>query len=187
MDLLMSSLCITEKKSLVEINVDDEEIPPPPELVRTDTIRNDRYILDDEVEEEDPYKWYEMVGEDRIKRNNDDETLTPEGLPTIETQLKQIEQRDIEQIKELSEEEKVKKENKETLMRIKCIALDAMGKNILIDPRSFQPRDKREFIKRVEELYILTADEIKDMFNKICHDTIFINGSDYSNYPVYNA
>ena len=101
MDLLMSSLCITEKKSLVEINVDDEEIPPPPELVRTDTIRVERFILDKEVEEDDAYKWYEMVCGEKVRRNNEDESLTPEGLPTIETQLSQIEQRDIEQIKEL--------------------------------------------------------------------------------------
>jgi hypothetical protein len=197
MDILMSSLCIVEKKSLVEIVVDEDDfketsslneiIPPPLKLERSESIRQDRFILDEEVEEEDPYKWYEVIGENRVKRNNNDETLTPEGLPTIEKQLEQIEQRDIEQIKELSDEEKAKKENKETLMRIKCIALDAMGKNILIDPKSLQPRDKREFIKRVEELYILTAEEIKEIFNNICHDTIFQNGTDYSNFPVYDA
>ena len=182
----MSSLYIEEKKSLVIID-DDEEIPPPPKLVRTETIRNDRFILDEDIEENDPYKWYEMIGEDKVRRNNTDPSLTHDGIPTIETQLSQIEQRDIEQIKELSEEDKIKKENRETLMRIKCIALDAMGKNILTDPRNFQPRDKKDFIRRIEELYILSAEEIKNMFNTICHDTIFVNGSDYSNYPVYDV
>ena len=186
MDILMSSL-FKEKDVMENVIIDEEIIPPPLKLERSESIRQDRFILDEEVEEKDPYKWYEVIGENRVKRNNNDESLTPEGLPTIEKQLEQIEQRDIEQIKELSDEERLKKENKETLMRIKCIALDAMGKNILTDPKSFQPRDKREFIKRVEELYILTAEEIKEMFNNICHDTIFVNGSDYSNFPVYNA
>ena len=186
MDILMSSL-FKEKDVMENVIIDENEIPPPLKLERSESIRQDRFILDEEVDEEDPYKWYEVIGENRIKRNNNDESLTPEGLPTIEKQLEQIEQRDIEQIKELSDEERLKKENKETLMRIKCIALDAMGKNILTDPKSFQPRDKREFIKRVEELYILTAEEIKEMFNNICHDTIFVNGTDYSNFPVYNA
>ena len=186
MDILMSSL-FKEKDVMENVIIDENEIPPPLKLERSESIRQPRFILDEDVEENDPYKWYEMIGSDKVRRNNIDPTLTHDGIPTIETQLKLLEEKDIEQIKELTEEEKLKKENKETLMRIKCIALDAMGKNILTDPKSFQPRDKREFIKRVEELYILTAEEIKEMFNNICHDTIFQNGTDYSNFPVYNA
>jgi len=191
MDILMSSLCIDEKKSLVDIVVDEDndfkEIPPPLKLERSESIRQPRFILDEEVEEDDPYKWYEVIGENRLRRNNNDESLTPEGLPTIEKQLKQIEQRDIERIKELSEEEKIKKENKDTLMRIKCIALDAMGKSILCDPKSFNQKDKKDFIRRVEELYVLSSEEIKEMFNKSCQETIFTSGSDYTHFPVYDC
>jgi len=142
------------------------------------------YINDDENES---YKWYEMIDGEKVKRNNTDPSLTADGIPTIETQLRQIEEKDIESIKELSEEEKTKKENKDILMRIKCIALNAMDKNILIDPRSLSLRERKEFIKRVEELLILTEEEIKIMFGSICHETIFQPGSDYSNYIVYDA
>ena len=89
--------------------------------------------------------------------------------------------------KVLSEEELLKKHRREMLQRIRCIALDAMGKNILSDPKQLQPRDKRDFVKRVEELYILSEDEIKNMFNNICHDTIFQNGTDYSTFVVQDC
>ena len=114
--------------------------------------------------------------------------MTCDGLPTIENQLKKLEEIDIErETKEISEEDKIKKHNREMLQRIRCIALDAMGKNILYNPKDLQSKEKREFIKRVEELYILSEDEIKIMFGNICHDTIFKCGSDYSNYVVYDV
>jgi len=145
------------------------------------------FYLDQEVKEDDNYKWYEMIDGEKVKRNNTDPTLTADGIPTIETQLKQLEEKDIESIKEQTEEEIVKKENKNILMRIRCIVLDAMGKNILSDPKSLSVRERKEFVKRVEELLILTEEEIKIMFGNICHETIFQPGSDYSNYIVYDA
>jgi hypothetical protein len=62
-----------------------------------------------------------------------------------------------------------------------------MGKNILTDPRKLIPKDKRDFVKRVEELYILSEEEIINMFNNICQDSLFQCGADYSNYPVYDV
>ena len=186
MDILMSSL-FKEKDVMENVVIDDNEvIPPPLELVRSETIRNDRFILDEEVKEENPYKWYEMIGENRIKRNNNDPTLTADGIPTIETQLKQIEEQELNNIKELTEEEKLVKRRKEILQRIKCIALDAMGKNILINPKTLMPREKREYVKRIEELYILSEEEIITMFNNICQDTIF-QSVDYSNCAIYDC
>ena len=147
-----------------------------------------RFHIDENVPEDDVYKWYEMIDGEKVMRNNIDPTLTHDGLPTIETQLKKLEELDIErETKELSEEELLKKHRREMLQRIRCIALDAMGKNILSDPKQLQPRDKRDFVKRVEELYILSEEEIKIMFGNICHDTIFQSGADYSNYVVYDC
>ena len=147
-----------------------------------------RFHFDESVPEDDGYKWYEYANGEKLRRNNIDPNLTCDGLPTIENQLKKLEEVDIErETKEISEEEKIKKHNREMLQRIRCIALDAMGKNILSNPKDLQPKEKREFIKRVEELYILSEDEIKIMFGNICHDTIFKCGSDYSNYVVYDV
>lgn len=147
-----------------------------------------RFHIDEDVPEDDKYKWYEMIDGEKVRRNNIDPNLTHDGLPTIETQLSMLEKLDNErQFKELSEEEQLKKHRREMLQRIRCIALDAMGKNILLDPKQLPPKDKRDFVKRVEELYILSEEEIKIMFGNICHDTIFQSGADYSNYVVYDC
>jgi hypothetical protein len=189
MELLMSSV-FNDK-----IIINDDEIKEPSILkgLTDESLKyvddvEPRFYIDEEVEENDTYKWYEMIDGQKVRRNNIDPTLTHDGLPTIETQLKNLEQIDLErQSKELTEEERDKKYKREMLQRIRCIALNAMGKNILQNPKTLSPKDKREFIKRIEELYILSEDEIKIMFGNICHDTIFQNGSDYSTYVVYDV
>lgn len=144
-----------------------------------------RFYIREDVEENDKYKWYEVIDGETVKRNNIDPDLTPDGLPTTELQLKKIEEAENKQ--ELTEDEKLKKHRREMLQRIRCIALNAMGKDILFDPRRLQPKDRRDYVKRIEELYILSEEEIIIMFNRLCHDTVFINGADYSNYPVYDV
>ena len=142
-----------------------------------------RFHIVEDCLEDDRYKWYEVIEGDIVKRNNIDPLLTADGLPTTESQLSKIEAYDNEKL-EISEDDELKKHRKEILQRIRCIALDAMGKNILSDPKKLIQRDRREFIKRIEELYILSEEEIKIMFGKICHDTIFTNGYDYSNFVI---
>lgn len=147
-----------------------------------------KYYFDETVEEDDKYKWYEIIDGEKVRRNNIDSELTHDGIPTIKTQLKQLEELDKErQSKELSEEEMLKKHRREMLQRIRCIALDSIGKNILFDPKQLQAREKRDFIKKVEELYILSEDEIKNLFSNICHDTIFQIGTDYSTFVVQDC
>ena len=188
MELLMSSVF----KEKTVINDDENKEPSILKGLTDETLKyvedvEPRFYIDEEVNEDDKYKWYEIIDGEKVRRNNIDPTLTYDGLPTIETQLKQLEELDNErQNRELSEEEKDKKHKREMLQRIRCIALDAMGKNILSNPKDLQPKDKREFIKRIEELYILSEDEIKIMFGNICHDTIFQCGADYSTYVVYD-
>ena len=146
-----------------------------------------RFHIREDIEEDDKYKWYEIIDGEIVKRNNIDPSLTADGLLTLENQLKKLDELDEQQKIELTEDEKLKIHRREMLQRIRCIALDAMGKNILIDPKKLLPKEKRDFIKRIEELYILSEEELTNMFNTICQDTLFQCGSDYSNYPVYNC
>jgi hypothetical protein len=186
MELLMSQVypkieIVDTKEPSVLYGMCDEE------LKYIDNVEP-RYHLREDISDDDKYRWYEIIDGEIVKRNNIDPSLTADGLPTTETQLKQLEELDLErQNNELSEEDKLKMHRREMLQRIRCIALDAMGKNILFDPRKLQPKDKREFVKRVEELYILSEEEIINMFNGICQDSIFQCGADYSNYPVYDV
>lgn len=184
MDLVFSRIF---NKETMNPKIDDIENPPLEEIVTVIEVDGRIFHIDEEASEDDKYKWYEIIDGEKVKRNNTNPSLTADGIPTIETQLKQLEEKDIESIKELTEEEKTKRQNKEMLLRIRCIALDAMGKNILSDPRSLPAREKKDFIRRVEELMILSEEEIKIMFGNICHETIFQPGSDYSTYIVYDA
>jgi hypothetical protein len=145
------------------------------------------FFLDQEASEDDKYKWYEITNGEKVRRNNTDPNLTPDGLLTIENQFKKIEEEELANHKEITEEELEKRTKKDIIMRTRCIALDAMGKNILTDPRSLSVKDRVQFSRRMNELYILSDEEITQMFNKICHESIFAPGADYSSYIVYNA
>lgn len=182
MDILMSSVYV-EKNIVVNDKVPSILMGLCSEASKYTEDVEPRFHIIEDCGEDDKYKYYEVIDGEIIKRNNIDPTLTADGLPTVETQLKKLEDLEIEKL-ELSDEDILKKHNKEILQRIRCIALDAMGKNILSDPKNLKPREKREFIKRIEELYILSEDEIKIMFGNICHDTIFLNGTDYSKFIV---
>jgi len=176
-----------EIERIEQLSNGDSEDKIEEETVASVSVDGRMFWLDEEVKEDDNYKWYEIIDGEKVKRNNTDPDLTPDGLLSVEAQIKQLEEKDIENIKELSEDELVIKHNKEILQRIKCIALDAMGKNILSDPKNLSPREKRDFIRRIEELLILSEEEIKMMFGNICHETIYQSGADYSKYCVYDV
>jgi hypothetical protein len=176
-----------EIERIESLSKGDSEDKIEEEIVDMVEVDGHIFRLDEEASEDEKYKWYEIIGGEKVKRNNTDPNLTPDGLLTIENQFRKIEEEEQANQKEISEEELANRTKKDILMRTRCIALDAMGKNMLTNPRSLSVRDRVEFIKRMNELYILSDEEITQMFNKICHESIFAPGADYSSYIVYNA
>lgn len=91
----------------------------------------------------------------------------------------------IENVKDI---EVVRNEKKEFVDRIKVIAYDKMGKHPLTNYIDLSDREKKAFIKNmndIQEKY--NKEEIIALFNEICNETIFASSStDYSNYPIYN-
>ena len=81
----------------------------------------------------------------------------------------------------------VKTSEKNKGIRLLRIAEETEKRIKLEYERKLNDLKRKEFIKRVEELLILSEEEIKIMFGSICHETIFQPGSDYSNYIVYDA
>lgn len=132
-----------------------------------------------EIETDSAYKWEEITNNGKILRNNNDPTLTPDGLPTIETQLENIRKLDEETI--LSNDD-VQYNN----IRLKCLILHSMGKSILQDTRFLKPVDKEKYVEIKDKLLQdLTQEELTNKFNKICHQTIFECGEDVSKFPIY--
>jgi len=133
-----------------------------------------------EIETEDSYKYKQILDNgDIILRNNNDPTLTPDGLLTVEKQLEKIQE----------EEEKqnfLSREDIDRKIRIKCIILYKMGRHILENLRNLKQRDIAKYyeIKDAYAEYITEEQLIKD-FNEACQNTIFDLDADYSKFPVY--
>lgn len=82
-----------------------------------------------------------------------------------------------------SQEEFDRLKNKATKLR--TILLDRKNKNLFCKLASFDTRDKKKFIREINELWTnMTDEEIDAEFNEICCDKLFESSADVSTYPV---
>jgi hypothetical protein len=142
-------------------------------------IEKDEILEDLDVKEDDKYKYIQRIGDDIIRRNNNDPSLTPDGLPTVETQLAKIQELD----EELNKERPTGINN---LIKLRCVVMNIIGLSPLTDSRFMKQVIKNQYI-RARDTYIidLTQDKLDTDFGRICHETIFENGEDVSKYPIF--
>lgn len=146
-------------------------------------LEEEEICLDENVPEEDSYKYIQKVGDDIIRRNNNDLKLTPDGLPLIELQLKKIEEADEELTEKLN---KIKSIENDNFMKLRCVVLHKIGLSILTDTRFLKKNIKDNYInKRIEYIENLTQSELDKDFNNICCNTILNCGEDVSKYPIF--
>ena len=148
-------------------------------LSKTDIIEEGEIIEDPDVKEDDKYKYIQRIGDDIIKRNNNDPTLTPDGLPTVESQLQKIQELDEQYNKE-------RPTGIDNLIKLRCVVMNIIGLSPLTDTR-FLKQSKKELYIRTRDTYIIdiTQEKLDADFSKICHETIFENGEDVSKYPIF--
>jgi hypothetical protein len=148
-------------------------------ISKTDIIEEGKIVEDLDVKEDDPYKYIQRLGDDIIKRNNNDPTLTPDGLLTVETQLQKIQDLDEQTNKE-------RPTGIDNLIKLRCVVMNIIGLSPLTDSRFIKPSTKNQYI-RARDTYIidLTQDKLDADFGRICHETIFENGEDVSKYPIF--
>ena len=77
------------------------------------------------------------------------------------------------------------KEMKDKVMKCKVIALDAIGKHPLYNPRNMGDREKRKLTEAIEVLFVKDIKEIDVLFNEVACERLFAQGVDPSTYPVY--
>jgi hypothetical protein len=77
------------------------------------------------------------------------------------------------------------KELKEKATKCKVIALDAIGKHPLYNPRNMSDRDKKKLTEAIEILFTKDIKEIDILFNEVACERLFAQGVDPSTYPVY--
>lgn len=137
-----------------------------------DDIKKDE-LLNNVVKVVNPYI------EDFKKRYNPEE-LTDDGIPTIETQLRELNEAD-ERIKEYNY-------NKEMVNRVKCIALHKMNRHIMTNTLNMNSRDRASLQNIMHSYNDKSHKDIIDEFNDIVNNEIFDNPKvDYNNLPIYNA
>lgn len=149
------------------------------ELVDSKILEEGEIIEDPNVKEEDQYKYIQRIGDDIVKRNNNDPNLTPDGLLTVESQLQKIQELD----EQLNKEQPSGIDN---LIKLRCVVMNIMGLSPLSDTRFMKQTVKNQYI-RTRDIYIidLTQSKLDEDFGRICHETIFENGEDVSKYPVF--
>jgi hypothetical protein len=161
------------------ISIIDDTAETLSNLKLSDKIEEGEIIEDPDAPENDSYKFIQRIGDDIVKRNNNDPNLTPDGLPTLDAHIKRIQELD----EQTNKERPIGIDN---LIKLRCVTMHIIGQSPLTDTRFMKQSIKNQYI-RARDTYIidLTQDKLDEDFNRICHETIFENGEDVSKYPVF--
>jgi hypothetical protein len=113
------------------------------------------------------------------------EELTEDGIPTIETQLKEIREKDEKILLKYLEEDK-DRYNREMKQRVKCLALKKMGKSIFTNTFTMTKFDREVLQEYMWEFNDYEHVDIINQFNKLISREVLDNPDfDYSKVPIY--
>jgi len=125
-------------------------------------------------------KWADPIEPQPI--NDYEKSLLKDTLNVTEL----LEKEKLEQNLEETEEQKLKRERRDYITKVKVVALDKIDKFPLDNPSNFSTRDKKQLIKKMQEIMTLTVEEITELFNEVCSEVIFAPESDYTRFHIYN-
>ena len=132
----------------------------------------------------------ELVINEKKDENNIVETkykpeeLTADGIPNIETQLREIKEAEEKQTSKLNNEQKYRRE---MLQRVKCLSLNKMGKDIFTNTIEMKQSDRKKLQEIMWSYNDLDHGEIIKEFNNLVCDNYLDNVEfDYSKVPIYN-
>lgn len=162
--------------NILEVVMNDEENEETKELEEGEI---------EEIEEPEKIPSYSNPIIENFRKKYKPEELTDDGVPTIETQLKEIKVIDEELNKRLFENRDLHYK-RELTQRVKCLALHKMGKGMLYDTYNLTNYDKEELQKIMWSYNDIPHDEIIREFNKVASREILDNrGIDISKLPIY--
>jgi hypothetical protein len=172
MDLIFSKVFKKQNVTFIE---DDNYYKPLEEKI------NDLVIKEEPKEEPKENNVTKIPNPyiEEMRRKYKPEELTDDGIPTIDTQLKEIKEAD-EKLKEYNY-------NKEMVNRVKCISLHKMKKSIMTNTLHLNARDRASLQNIMHSYNDIPHTEIIKEFNDIANTEIFDNPQiDYNNLPMYN-
>jgi hypothetical protein len=121
---------------------------------------------------------------DEYSKKYKPEELTDDGIPNIETQLREIEEKDKEQLEKYKDNQKIY--NREMVQRVKCLSLNRMGKSIMFNTYDLNNKDKIKLQEIMWSYNDIDHKDIIDEFNMLVDNEIFENKeTDLSKLPIY--
>jgi hypothetical protein len=124
---------------------------------------------------------------EEYKKKYKPEELTADGIPTIETQLKELEIEDLK-LKLKDEETDINQYNLNMKMRVKCLSLHIMGKSPLFNTYNLNKRERNKLQEIMYSYNDIDHKQIITEFNELMGDLLDdTKTTDYSQLPVYNA
>ena len=122
---------------------------------------------------------------DEFTKKYKPEELTIDGIPSIETQIKEIEEKDNEQLEKYKNNEKIY--NREMVQRVKCLSLYKMGINIMTNTNSLNTKNKQKLQDIMWSYNDIEHIDIIKEFNDLISSEIFDNSTtDISKLPIYD-
>ena len=120
--------------------------------------------------------------EENLKKYKPEE-LTDDFLPTVETLLKEMDIKDLEQ-NEKNEKNKTKIYNREMIMRVKCLSLLKIGKDIMTNTLYLNMNDRKKLQEIMWSYNDIPHEDIIKEFNDKANGEIF--DKDISKLPIYD-
>jgi hypothetical protein len=118
-------------------------------------------------------------------KNYKPEELTADGIPTIQTQLREIEEKDAEQLEKYYKDDK-ERYNREMKQRVKCLALKKMNKNVFTNTFDLNIYDREKLQELMWEYNDYEHSDIIKQFNNLMTIEAFDNPNfDYTKVPIY--
>jgi len=122
---------------------------------------------------------------DEYKLKYKPEELTDDGIPTIETQLKELKLKDEELEKEQEQIDKDKIYKREMIQRVKCLCLLKMNKSIFTNTLLMSLRERGKLQKLMWEYNDIDHKKIIEEFNEKIGEILDDSEFDSSKVPIY--
>jgi len=125
-----------------------------------------------------------LILEDYAKRYKPEE-LTDDGIPNIETQLKEISDYDNKLIdKFITKKDIIYK--REMLQRVKCLALEKMGKHYMTNTNDLSRKERNKLQEYMHSYNDIDHEKIIDEFNAMVCIDLDDAKTDISKFPIYD-
>lgn len=114
-----------------------------------------------------------------------DKDLTPDGLPTIEKQLRDLDLLDKE-MEEKNKDKEIEIYKREMTQRVKCLCLNKLNKSIFVNTLTLKEKERKKLKELMSEYNDIPCEEIIKEFNITVGEMLDdMEEKDYSKLPVY--